>query len=363
MRAINTIKMTLIAAIVALVGPLCGAAAAQVVNLGPPVVPLGYCQLGASALSSAVGLSSCVRASFTGNGSGTNLTTTSVTGVILVGDAVTGSGVTAGTTIVSQTSGTAGGAGVYVTSAATTSSSASLTSGGIPPGATMVLPDRDHERRHLPRRRRRPDRERRRATSRPACRARCTRGARARSSSSRPPGARSSTRRSTDDRHALAHAIGSFKRSSDRFCWQSCRLASKLVQGQDNRVPEPADADFVVMTPIRKPRLSTNVDSDEDAAFTASISGATMNVTNVLAGALSVGSVLYGTGVSAGTTVTAFGSGSGGVGTYTRSCPPRPSARSRSPPARSRFSRRTRSSSSSTFTGRPAPTMRRRSRP
>lgn len=61
-------------------------------------------------------------ASFTGTGSGTNLTVTGVTGVIRAGNTISGTGVTAGTTIVSQTSGTPGGAGVYVTSAATTSS-------------------------------------------------------------------------------------------------------------------------------------------------------------------------------------------------------------------------------------------------
>jgi hypothetical protein len=66
------------------------------------------------------------------------LTTTSVAGIIKIGDTVSGTGVTAGTAIVSQTSGTAGGAGVYVTSLATTSNSASLTSGGIPAAATMV---------------------------------------------------------------------------------------------------------------------------------------------------------------------------------------------------------------------------------
>lgn len=67
-------------------------------------------------------------ATFTGTGSGTNLTASAVTGTIHVGDMISGTGVTAGTTIVSQTSGTTGGAGVYVTSAATTSSGASLTS-------------------------------------------------------------------------------------------------------------------------------------------------------------------------------------------------------------------------------------------
>jgi hypothetical protein len=68
-------------------------------------------------------------ATFTGSGSGTNLTTTSVTGTIGIGDVIAGTGVPTGTTIVSQTSGTPGGAGVYVTSGATTASSASITAG------------------------------------------------------------------------------------------------------------------------------------------------------------------------------------------------------------------------------------------
>lgn len=113
-------------------------ATAQTTIPGVPLVPLGYCQLSASQLAASIGLASCTRAAFTGTGSGTNLTTTSVTGIIKVGDTVTGTGAPAGTTIVSQTSGTTGGAGVYVTSAATTSSGASLTSGGIPAGANSV---------------------------------------------------------------------------------------------------------------------------------------------------------------------------------------------------------------------------------
>lgn len=108
---------------------------AQTATPGLPLVPLGYCQLSAAQLAASIGLSSCVRALFTGTGSGTSLTTSAVTGIILSGDSVAGTGVPAGTTIVSQTSGTTGGAGVYVTSAATTSSGASLTSGGIPSGA------------------------------------------------------------------------------------------------------------------------------------------------------------------------------------------------------------------------------------
>jgi len=69
-----------------------------------------------------------IGASFTGTGSGTNLTASVVTGVIAVGDVVVGTGVPGGTTILSQTSGPVGGAGVYVTSGATTSSGAALTS-------------------------------------------------------------------------------------------------------------------------------------------------------------------------------------------------------------------------------------------
>lgn len=65
-------------------------------------------------------------ATFTATGSGTNFTTSSVTGVISPGDTITGTGVPANTTIVSQTSGTTGGAGVYVTSNPTTSVAASI---------------------------------------------------------------------------------------------------------------------------------------------------------------------------------------------------------------------------------------------
>lgn len=68
-----------------------------------------------------------IGATFTGTGSGTNLTASAVTGVIAVGDLVVGTGVPANTTILSQSSGTTGGAGVYVTSNATTSSGNALT--------------------------------------------------------------------------------------------------------------------------------------------------------------------------------------------------------------------------------------------
>lgn len=65
-------------------------------------------------------------ASFTGVGSGTTLTASAVTGTICVGATVTGTGIPAGTIIVAQLTGLAGGAGNYQTSAATTVSGATV---------------------------------------------------------------------------------------------------------------------------------------------------------------------------------------------------------------------------------------------
>lgn len=50
---------------------------------------------------------------------------------------------------------------------------------------------------------------------------------------------------------------------------------------------------------------------------TGSISGTTLTITAVTSGSLAIGAVLSGTGVTAGTTITAFGTGTGGNGTYT----------------------------------------------
>src|SRR5262249_29890041 len=61
-----------------------------------------------------------IGATFTGVGSGTSLTVSAITGVLHPGDSISGTGIPNGTTIVSQSSGTTGSNGVYVTSAATT---------------------------------------------------------------------------------------------------------------------------------------------------------------------------------------------------------------------------------------------------
>lgn len=82
-----------------------------------------------------------IGANFTGTQSGTNLTTTSVTGIISIGDVVAGTGVTLGTTILSQTSGPIGGAGVYVTSLSGTASTAACTASSTVLDVTV---DTDH---------------------------------------------------------------------------------------------------------------------------------------------------------------------------------------------------------------------------
>lgn len=139
---LNSVKsIAIVAAIIALLlVAITGRSHAQTIP-GQPTVPLGYCQLSATALGSSVALSSCVRASFTATAgsNATQLVVTSVSGIIRAGDQiVSGTGITAGTVITGQVSGTTGGAGTYQLSATNTASSASATSGGIPPGATMA---------------------------------------------------------------------------------------------------------------------------------------------------------------------------------------------------------------------------------
>lgn len=55
----------------------------------------------------------------------------------------------------------------------------------------------------------------------------------------------------------------------------------------------------------------------EGAGVIGSISGTTLTVTSVVFGTLAVGMHISGTGVTAGTTITALGTGTGGTGTYT----------------------------------------------
>lgn len=56
---------------------------------------------------------------------------------------------------------------------------------------------------------------------------------------------------------------------------------------------------------------------DFGGVFTGDISGTTLTVSAVTNGVLAVGSFISGSGITAGTTITAFGTGTGGAGTYT----------------------------------------------
>lgn len=131
---LKNLKATLLAGVVAaaLSSPALGQGLA-----GQPLVPLGVCQIPAASLAASVGLSSCLGASFTGTCTGTSLAASSVTGSIRPGQVVAGTGVTAGTKIVSGPA--TGLAGTYVVDTACTSSAQALTASGIPTGANTIL--------------------------------------------------------------------------------------------------------------------------------------------------------------------------------------------------------------------------------
>lgn len=106
-----------------------------------------------------------------------------------------------------------------------------------------------------------------------------------------------------------------------QFLLEILPAGTKVRQGQPNRVSEPSDANFVIFTPLRMPRLSTNVDGSEDAVFTGSIVGPTLTVSNVQEGTLAVGRTVFGTGLVGGTggptKIVGLAGGTGGVGAYT----------------------------------------------
>jgi hypothetical protein len=90
-----------------------------------------------------------------------------------------------------------------------------------------------------------------------------------------------------------------------------------IIRGLVNRTPEPSNTDFVVMTPLFQERLATNFDGYVTCFFSGSISGTTLTVSSITSGGLSIGSTIFGAGVTTGTYITALGTGTGGIGTYT----------------------------------------------
>jgi len=101
------------------------------------------------------------------------------------------------------------------------------------------------------------------------------------------------------------------------------QVARHLVLNVTSGVSLTVTRDLVIPG-IEKPYIIQNNTSGSqsirviapDSSFTASISGTTMTVTAIGSGALSIEQVLSGSGVTVGTTITAFGTGTGGTGTY-----------------------------------------------
>ena len=112
------------------------AAAAQ---SGLRQVPLGFCSLSSVGSATKITTTNCVFGAFTGAISGTALTVSAVTGSLLAGQVVIGAGITDGTFITIQNTGTPGGAGIYTINNSQTVTSESMTTAGIPNAASYVV--------------------------------------------------------------------------------------------------------------------------------------------------------------------------------------------------------------------------------
>lgn len=101
---------------------------------------LGFCSLSSLGSATKVTSTSCVFASFTGVIAGTTLTASSVTGSILPGQPLVGTGIPAGTLVANVINApTPGGAGTYRISNTLTVASESMTTAGVPPAANYMV--------------------------------------------------------------------------------------------------------------------------------------------------------------------------------------------------------------------------------
>lgn len=89
----------------------------------------------------------------------------------------------------------------------------------------------------------------------------------------------------------------------------------EIIVGQANRNPEPHVPDFIIFTPIRRRRISTNVDFYQDSFFTGSILGTAMTAGDVTGLPLAPGRQIFGVGIALGTVVVS-GPPEGGPGAY-----------------------------------------------
>lgn len=116
-------------------------------------------------------------------------------------------------------------------------------------------------------------------------------------------------------------SIGTYKLNKSQTV-QSAPLCTgvPIIQGQGNRVAMPPVDNYVIFTPMFKPRLATNIDSYVDCYFQASITDASMTVTDVAYGTLRPGAQVFGVDVEDQTFVVS-GPSDGGPGVYTVSLP------------------------------------------
>lgn len=91
--------------------------------------------------------------------------------------------------------------------------------------------------------------------------------------------------------------------------------------GLNSRVPQPINADFIIMSSIMLPRLSYNITTFADNIFVGSISSTTLTVTSITNGSVPIGALLvdgnYPPGIATNTVIQSQLTGTpGGVGTY-----------------------------------------------
>lgn len=104
----------------------------------------------------------------------------------------------------------------------------------------------------------------------------------------------------------------------------------QVVQGQDNKVPEPSNngfpdgTDYAIMWPTLRERIETNTDDYADITMEGSASAGVLTLTSVdvagkpvTGGVLAAGQSVFGVGLTSGSLLGAQASGTpGGPGTY-----------------------------------------------
>lgn len=120
---------------------------------------------------------------------------------------------------------------------------------------------------------------------------------------------------------AISPTESSIQGTLRAFCLNVLPAGVDCIITQVNRVPEPHASSFVEMTPLRRSILATNIHTNLDCTFEASISGPTMTVGTVAVTngiGILAGATVTGPGVTLGTAVVAqVGGVPGGSGTYT----------------------------------------------